>query len=338
MNRIPHRPLALDVLRSFEAVARRLSFSAAAEELNVTQPAISRQIKGLEEELGAPLFHRATRKVELTLAGQMLQRAVQPALSRIDASVRQIRMSRSRALVSLTTFSSFASLWLMPRLPDFERGHPDADIRIAATDRLVEQDDVELDLALRHCGRERVPADAVRLFGEVLTPVVGARLAEAIARGDAPALRRPADLTEHTLVEMDDGSAPSTPIGWPTWLGAHGLLQLQPRRWISVNYTHQQVQAALAGQGVALARLAMVHDALERGDLVEPFGPALRLWAEPCYWLIRLGEAASTPRAGLHADIRPEVRAFTDWVLAQAALTRAAIGDVPDAEQNANPD
>lgn len=330
MNRIPHRPLSLDVLRSFEAVARRLSFSAAAEELSITQPAISRQIKGLEDELGTPLFHRATRRVELTLAGQMLLRAVQPALSRIDTSVRQIRMSLGRALVSLTTFPSFASLWLMPRLPDFERSHPNADIRIAASDRLVEADDVELDLALRHCGRARVPPGAVRLFGEVLTPVVGARLAETITRGDAPPLRRPTDLAEHTLIEMDDGSSNASSIGWPTWLGAHGLAPLQPRRWISVNYTHQQVQAALAGQGVALARLAMVHDALARGDLVEPFGTALRLWAEPCYWLIQLGAAAGTPR--------PEVQAFTHWVLAQAALTRAAIGDMPDAERDASPD
>lgn len=335
MNRIPHRPLALDSLRSFEAAARRLSFSAAAEELHLTQPAISRQIKGLEDALGAQLFHRATRKVELTLAGQTLLRTVQPALARLDACVRQIRMTRSRALVSVATFPSFASLWLMPRLPDFERAHPDADLRIAASDRLVEVEDVELDVALRHCRADRVPAGAVRLFGEVLTPVVSAGLADAVARGHAPRLSCPADLTEHTLLEMDDGHSPSTLLSWPSWLAGCGLAQLTPRRWISVNYTHQQVQAALAGQGVALARLAMAHDALARGDLIEPFGTAGRRWAEPCYWLVPL---VPPLRSGVVAAPRPEVRAFTEWVLAQAALTRLAIGDVADPEVDAHVD
>lgn len=330
MNRLSQRPLALDSLRSFDAVARRLSFSAAAEELHLTQSAVSRQIKGLEEELGAPLFLRAARRVELTQAGQTLLRSVQPALARLDACVRQIRMTRSRALVSVTTFPSFATLWLMPRLPDFERAHPDADLRLAATDRLVEVDDVELDVALRHCRPERAPAGAVRLFGEVLTPVIGTRLADAVARGEAPPLRTLADLGEHTLLEMDDGNSPSTLLSWSRWLSSVGLAQLTPRRWITTNYTHQQMQAALAGQGVALARLAMVHDALAQGDLVEPFGMGGRRWAEPCYWLVPMGDEGQA--------LRPEVQAFTDWVLAQAALTRAAIGDEPDPEMNVHVD
>ena len=336
MNRINQRQLSLDYLRTFEAVARHLSFSAAAEEIHLTQPAISRQIKGLEDELGAQLFHRATRKVELTIAGQVLLRTVQPALARLDACVRQIRMSRSRALVSVTTFPSFASLWLMPRLPDFEQSHPGADLRIAASDRLVELDDVELDVALRHCHADRVPAEAIRLFGEVLTPVISASLADSIDRGHAARLTRPADLAEHTLLEMDDGHSLShLMLSWPSWLAGWGLENLVPRRWISVNYTHQQVQAALAGQGVALARLAMVHDALARGDLVEPFGAGGRRWAEPCYWLVPLVPPGG--RTGAAAQ-RPEVRAFSDWVLAQAALTRQAIGDVADPEAETLPD
>jgi LysR family glycine cleavage system transcriptional activator len=265
------------------------------------------------------------------MAGQALQRSVQPALARLDACVRQIRMSRRRALVSVTTFPSFASLWLMPRLPDFERAHPDADLRIAASDRLIEVDDVELDVALRYCGADRVPAGAVRLFGEVLTPVISAGLADAIDRGHAARLRHPADLTEHTLLEMEDGHSPSTALSWPGWLTGSGLAHLAPRRWISMNYTHQQVQAALAGQGVALARLAMVHDALDRGDLVEPFGVQGRRWVTACYWLVPMGGAAAGAQ-------RPEVRAFTDWVLAQAALTRVAIGDVPDPEAEVHVD
>lgn len=331
MSRIPHRPLPLDALRSFEAVARRLSFSAAAEEMHVTQPAISRQIKGLEDELGTALFHRATRKVDLTAAGLSLQRVVAPSLARLDACVRQIRLNQGRAAVSLTTFASFATLWLMPRLPLFEREHPDADIRIAASDRLVPAGDTEFDLALRHCRPEHAPAHAQRLFGEVLTPVMGTRLADAIQRGEAPPLRRPADLVAHTLLDMDDASPAAPQLGWPAWLSAQGLQQLSPRRWISLNYTHQQMQAALAGQGVALARLPMVHDALERGDLIEPFGPTLRLWSPWCFWVIPTWPTnEQTPR--------PEVQAFVQWIGAQAALTRAAIGDEAEPDSAAHCD
>lgn len=330
MNRTPHRALALDALRTFEAVARLLSFSAAADELHLTQPAVSRQIKSLEEELGASLFHRATRRVELTSAGQALLRVVAPSLARIDTAVRQIRMSRSREMVSVTTFPSMASLWLMPRLTDFERSHPGADIRIAATDRLVETDDFELDVALRHCRPEKAPAGSERLFPELLTPVIGAALHQAIARGEAPPLRSPADLAQHTLIEMDDGTPPSIALGWGAWLGAEQLGHLAPRRWITLNFTHQQVQAALAGHGVALARLALVHEMLARGDLVEPFGPTHRHQVPWLYWLVPLAGAGEPPR--------PEVRAFMAWVRAQAALTRVAIGDVPDAEADALPD
>lgn len=319
--RLSPRPLSLDFLRTFEAVAQRLSFSAAAETLCITQPAVSRQIKSLEEELGAALFQRGTRRVELTQAGRQLLRAVEPALAKLDGTVRQIRLSRSRAMVSVTTFASFASLWLMPRLADFERAHPGVDIRLSASDRLVDSDDEELDLALRGCRPERAPPDAIRLFGDVLTPVIGAGLAAAIARGDAPPLALPADLAGHTLLEMDDGSRIATDQAWARWLTPRGLEALQPRRRMSMNYTHQQVQAALAGQGVALARLALVADALARGDLVEPFGPAQRQWAEICYWLV--------PLAGSSGEPRPEVAAFTSWVLAEAAATRQAIGDGP---------
>ena len=330
MNRVPHRPLPLDSLRAFEAVARLLSFSGAADELHLTQSAVSRQIKGLEEELGAQLFQRATRRVDLTQAGQQLLRVVAPALSRLDACVRQIRMSRSRSMVSVTTFPSMASLWLMPRLPAFERAHPGTDIRIAATDRLVDTEDFELDLALRHCQAEKAPAGSERLFPELLTPVIGAALHQAIARGEAPPLQRPADLARHTLIEMDDGAPPSVALGWSAWLAAEQLGTLSPSRWITLNYTHQQVQAALAGQGVALARLPLVHDMLARGDLVEPFGPPHRHSVPWLYWLV--------PLAGAGAPQRPEVQALADWVRAQAALTRVAIGDIPDTEAEQLPD
>jgi len=314
------RPLVLDHLRSFEAVARRAGFGAAAEELHVTQSAVSRQIKSLEDELGAPLFVRGARRIELTQAGQTLLRAITPALARIDSAVRQIRAARGRAQVSLSTFPSFASLWLLPRLPTFERLQSAIDIRISAVDRLVELDDPDHDLLLRQCLPEDAPPGSKRLFGEVITPVIGTSHADAIARGAAPPLRKPADLAHCTLIEMEDDRPGSELLGWAHWLAENGLANLVPRRWISVNFTHQQVQTALAGQGVALARLPLVHDALERGELIEPFGRAGRLGSARAYWQIPLPGAR--PRA--------ELDSFMLWLEDAARETRAAIGESDD--------
>ena len=317
MNNATRRPLALTNLRAFEAVARRMSFSAAADELFLTQSAISRQIKSLEDELGAALFLRGTRHVELTQSGQLLLRAVEASLPHIDASVRQIRQVRGRKRVSVTTFASFGSLWLLPRIEAFQRTHPDIDIRVSAGDAIADLDDPELDLALRYCMPGQAPPGAHRLFGEVLTPVVSRSLAERIAAGDAPPLATPADLAGHTLAEEDDHLRSSTFLTWRRWLDRHGQPALQPKAWLYLNFTYQQVQAALAGHGVALARMALVFDALQRGELVEPFGAAGRIESPYLYWLV----PASAGQG------RSEVTQFCDWVLAQAALTRAAIGE-----------
>ena len=313
MNRLAHRALAVGPLRAFEAVARRSSFSAAAEELHLTQPAISRQIKGLEDELGAPLFNRGTRRVELTNAGTLLLRSVLPLLQRLDSTVRQIRSTRGRRHVSITTFASFASLWLLPRLASFEREHPDIDIRISASDVLADLDDPDVDLALRYCHPDGAPAGATRLFGEVVTPVVGRGLAEQAARGLAPPLAVPADLARHTLLEEDDHRASAEYLAWRHWLRLHGQPQLEPARWLQLNFTYQQVQAALSGQGVAMARLALVAESLARGELIEPFGPAYRIASPFAYWLIECNHG--------HAA-RGEVVSFARWLVAQAAQTR----------------
>lgn len=301
-----HRPLGVGPLRAFEAVARLLSFRGAGEELHLTQPAISRQIRGLEDELGAPLFVRGTRHVELTSAGAALLRAVAPLLDRLDATVRQIRVSQGRRQVSVSTFASFASMWLLPRLQDFQQRHPDIDIRISATDMLADSDDPELDCALRYCHPDSAPPGSTLLFGEVLTPVAG--------RGYAGP-RTPADLAQHTLLEEDDQRPSAEYLSWRHWLRLHAPPKLEPRGWIYLNYTYQQVQAALAGQGLALARVALVHESLARGELVEPFGAAGRTHSPFAYWLVRF--------AGRRE--RPELAAFEDWVVAQAAATREAL-------------
>jgi LysR family glycine cleavage system transcriptional activator len=308
MNNGRHRPLSIGPLRAFEAVARRLGFSAAAEELHLTQSAVSRQVRSLEDEVGAPLFLRGTRHVELTAAGAALLRTAAPLLHRLDTTVRQIRLARGRRHVSLATFASFASLWLLPRLPAFQQAHPDIDIRISADDQLVDLEDPDLDLALRHCRPEAAPPGAKRLFGETLTPVMARALVERTPR-------RAADLAAYTLLEEDSGTGDT--LSWRRWLTQAGQPQLEPARWIYMNFTYQQVQAALAGQGVALARLPLITESLEREELIEPFGAGGRLASPYTYWLLR----------GPAENARPEVEVFAQWVLAQAALTRAAIGD-----------
>lgn len=316
MNLRHRRPLSLVNLRAFEAVARRLSFVGAADELHVTQSAVSRQIKALEEELGSPLFSRGTRRVELTGEGVLLLRAVVPALERLDASVRQIRQLRGRKVVSVTTFASFATLWLIPRLEAYQRAHPDVDIRVSASDPRIDLEDSDMDLALRYLPDEHAPAGAQCLFVETLTPALVPWLARQIEQGAEPPLANAADLSRHTLIEEDDIRPTSQLLSWRQWLEQCGLPSLEPRRWLYFNFTSQQVQAAMAGQGVVLARRPLVAESLARGELLEPFGASGRLRVPAAYWLLESTRSAA----------RPEVREFVAWVLAQAAETRRQLG------------
>jgi LysR family transcriptional regulator, glycine cleavage system transcriptional activator len=338
MSLTPHhprtRPIGAGHLRTFEAVARQLNFRAAAEELSLTQSAVSRQIQALEDEVGAALFLRHTRAVELTSAGLQLLRASSLALERIDATVRQIRQSVGRRQVAVTTSVSFASMWLIPRLEAFQRLHPDIDIRIDASDTALDLSTADIDLALRYAVPEAVPSGAVRLFGEQLTPVASPWLLR-----ERP-VRAVQDLAQMTLIEAGDAhrNRHLEALSWQRWLDTHASptptnkrakapARLSPKRWLYFNFAHQIVQAALTGQGVALARVAMVAQSLASGDLVEPL-PQTRLDSPLVYWLLRAPRAIE----------RPEVAAFGDWLLAQAAETREAIGDVPDPDTLDHPD
>jgi LysR family glycine cleavage system transcriptional activator len=316
------RPISAGQLRAFDAVARHLNFRAAAEELSLTQSAVSRQIQALEDEVGASLFLRHTRAVELTSAGTLLLRASSAALERIDAAVRQIRQSNGRKSVAITTWASFASMWLIPRLEAFQREHPDIDIRIDASDVSVDLATADVDLALRYAVPQAIPASAIRLFGEQLTPVASPWLLK------EHRLKSVDDLTRLTLIEAGDAHR-TRHLEWLTWQRwleqqqsgstKSARTKLSPQRWLYFNYAHQIVQAALSGQGVALARLPLVAESLASGALVEPL-PQTRLDSPLVYWLM------VAPRSLQ----RPEVKAFCDWLLQQAALTREAIGDVPD--------
>lgn len=324
------RPIAAGHLRAFEAVARHLNFRAAAEEMSLTQSAVSRQIQALEDEVGAALFLRHTRAVELTSAGSQLLRAAASALERIDASVRQIRQSAGRKSVAITTWASFASMWLIPRLEIFQRDHPDIDIRIDATDNSVDLATSDVDLALRYAVPQGIPAGAQRLFGEQLTPVASPWLLK------AHPINSIEDLSQCALIEAGDAHRTRHLewLTWQRWLDTFGTqptptagkrtrasvpAKLTPQRWMYFNYANQIVQAALTGQGVALARLPLVAESLASGALVEPL-PHTRLDSPLVYWLM------VAPRSVQ----RPEVKAFCDWLLLQAAATREAIGEVPD--------
>ena len=303
------RPVAAGALRTFEAVARHLNFRAAAQELALTQPAVSRQIQSLEDEVGVRLFLRHTRAVELTSAGAQLLAAVTHALPRIDGAVRQIRQSAGRRTVGVTTFASFASMWLIPRLEQFQRGHPDIDIRIDATDTQVDLELSDVDLALRNASASVVPPGAIRLFGEQLTPVASPLLLK-----QARPVRGPPDLLQFALI--DDAHQTREWLTWRHWLDERGFPALQPKRWLYFTYSYQMVQAPLTGQGVVLARLPLVAESLASGDLVEVL-PGQRVATPLAYWLI----------VGARSGRRPEIESFCTWVLEQAAATRRAIGE-----------
>ena len=314
------RPVAVGHWRAFLAVARHLNFRAAADELALTQSAVSRQIQALEDEVGVPLFLRHTRAVELTSAGAQLQRSVLPALERVDAAVRLVRQTAGRKSVAITTWASFASTWLIPRLEAFQRDHPDIDIRIDASDTSVDLDTSDVDLALRYSLPGTRLEGAERLFGEQLAVVASPWLLKS-----GQPLRTPADVARFTLIEASDAhrSQHLEWLSWRRWFGARDLAKLQPERWLYFNYAHQIVQAALAGQGLALARMPLIADALAAGDLVEVL-PGHRIDSPLAYWLM----------VGPRSSQRPEIKAFCAWLQVQAEATRAAIGDVPDPDLN----
>ena len=312
-NHLRTRPISVGQLRAFEAVARQLNFRAAAEELSLTQSAVSRQIQALESEVGVGLFLRHTRAVELTGAGAQLLQAVLPALERMDSAVRLIRRSAGRKSVAISTWASFGSMWLIPRLEAFQSEYPDIDIRIDATDVPIDLDTTDIDLVLRYTKPANVPSNAVRLFGEQLTAVASPWLLKS-----GHALQHGEDLAHFALIEASDTHRTQHLewLSWRRWLDAHGFKKLEPKRWLYFNYAHQIAQAALTGQGVAMTRMPLVADSLASGDLVEVL-PGMRLDSPLAYWLI----------VGPRSAARPEIKAFCAWLTAQAALTRKAIGE-----------
>lgn len=305
MNRSPagrrRRPIGLAALRGFEAAARHLSFTLAAGELHLTQSSVSRQIAALEHQLGRALFVRRTRALELTAAGRQLQQAVQQALATIDRSVDEIRGTTGARRITLTTYASFASLWLVPRLGAFQREHPDIEIRLDASDRVVDLRAEDIDLAVRWVPLDRLPEGALPLIDDIAAPALSPRLL-AGAR-----LRGPADLVRWPLLELDLRVPGTNRLNWPAWFAFARAGDVAPAAGRLVfSFSDQAVQAAVRGQGVALVRSPFLQDAVAQGDLVMPF-PALRMPVGYRHVLLVNPAAAR----------REPVQVFVDWLVEQ---------------------
>jgi len=293
---------ALDLLVGFEAAARHLSFTKAGEELFLTQSAVSRQIKELEDQLGAALFHRRHRALALTEAGQQFYAAAAQVLTTMRAATERLRSQAGRRRpLSVTTTASFAALWLIPRLAGFTRDHPGVDVRITAETRVQDLERDGLDLALRHGPASLAGPNAVRLFGEKVFPVCSPKLLKKTP------LEKPADLRHHVLLQYDDPDGRHPWLHWKTWLEVERLSDLKPAGTLTFSGYEQIIPAALAGHGVALGRSPLVKDLLASRDLVAPF----KSQADPAraYFAIVSKTAAS----------RPEVGAFVEWLKSEAA-------------------
>jgi LysR family glycine cleavage system transcriptional activator len=283
-------------LKSFEAAARHLSFTRAAEELHVTQTAISHQIKALEDRLGVQLFRRLPRGLLLTEEAQRYLPAVRDAFDLIAAATDRLVTVSASGTLTVSVLPSFASKWLVPRLGRFRVACPDIDLRISTSSHLVDFSREDVDVGIR-MGRGVYPGLRVDwLFGESLVPVCSPEL----LAGPQP-LRRPDDLRHHALLHEDDYA------GWELWLELAGVESIPVQRGPIFTDGAMVVQAAADGQGVALARRQLAAGDLAAGRLVQPFDVSIP--QDLAYYLV-------CPEAGAE---RPKVRRFRDWLLGEAA-------------------
>ena len=293
------RQLRLDLLHTFEAAARHLSFSRAGEELFLSQSAVSRQVQQLEDSIGAVLFERRHRALALTEPGRIMRRAVEDSLERLRDAAARVRSTVGREHVTLTCTPGFASFWLIPRLTRFTNSHPDVDVRISATLDLVDLERGGVDLAVRFV--PSVEGRGPLLFEEEVQPMC----APALLRDPARPLRTPADLDRHTLLTVELQDAPLT-VDWEPWLRLMGLPGLHMSHTVRFTQYAEAVAAAVAGQGVVIGRLPLLADLLRQKKLVAPFrSPAA---SRRGYFVILAPHAAHNPSA----------RAFADWLQAEA--------------------
>lgn len=298
MRRLP----PMSTLRSFEAAARLLSFSKAAEELLVTHGAVSRAIATLEEALQVKLFERGVRTVRLTQAGSNYFVIVREVLDRLSASTIILMDQQSSGVLNISTIDSFAAKWLVPRLFRFSEDNRDIDIRLSTSERLANFTADGIDLCIRY-GRGNYPGlTSELLLKEELTPVCSPAL---LQRG--PPLTQLSDLRHHTLIHDE------FPIDWVIWLRSAGITDIDARRGLRFQSSVHAVQAAVQGGGIVLGRSALIGDELNSGKLVRPFKVSLP--TDLAYYIVYPPEHLR----------RQKVKAFRDWLLGEAV--RSESGD-----------
>ena len=304
----------LNALRAFEAAARLSSFSRAAAELHVTPAAVSHQVKGLEDLLGAKLFRRRASGLELTYAGRICQPKLHEGFQRLAEAVEQIRATGAPGMLTIDAAPTFAGKWLAPRLHRFFATHRELDVRINARTRLIDvppdgtrvdeaQPGVpseEADLSIRFGGGDYPEMRVDKLLAVSVTPMCGARRPQ----GEKP-LREPRDLRDHVLIHDNVPSDDGLPL-WQVWLATAGVDGVDVSRGLRFNHASLALDAAADGLGIALGMPQIAAFDLAAGRLVAPF--ALRLPLASAYYLVSPRERSD----------RREVAAFRHWILQEA--------------------
>ena len=292
---MPRRLPPLNALKAFEAAARSESFTRAAEELNVTQGAVSQQVKTLEATRGLRLFNRERQRLTLTATGRDYLGVIRDALDRIAAGTERLAQRQRSGVLTISTPPDFAAKWLVYRLGRFAESHPEIDLRISAAAHHVDFAGEDVDVAVRHGDGNWNHLDAVRLCTERLFPVCSPKLMSGRNR-----ITTAADLSKFPLLRLDDGKT------WTKWFEAAGVADPVAHGPI-LDRASMLIDAAIDGQGIALARTALAAWDIINGRLVQPIKVSLRL--SNTYWVVCPKATAKTPK----------IVTFRNWLLAEAA-------------------
>jgi LysR family glycine cleavage system transcriptional activator len=293
----------LKALQSFEATARHLSFTAAAEELHVTPAAVGHQVRALEEYLGQKLLKRSTRQVEMTEQARWVLPVITQGLDLLAEAGERLTAVKSSPLVNLSVNPGFAARWLVQHLDGFHQQSPEWEVRLSATNKMADLSERQYDMGIRY-GDGNYPGYKVHRLGlEEVSPVCAPTLMEG-----EKGIREPNDLRWHTLLHED--WALSNEQVWPSWrmwLRATGADLVDPIPGPHLSSAELAIQAAIAAQGVALSSTALIADDLKAGRLVRPFGEEFKTRVDTGYFLVYLEEAENEPK----------IVAFRDWLLAE---------------------
>lgn len=283
---MPQHPLDIGWLRLFEAAGRLGSLTRAARELGLTQPAVTYQIKRVEEQLGVALFQRSQGGSRLTDAGEILFQAVQSSVENIDKAAQDTRRTSKVPAVRIFTDFGFAAFWLMPRVTDFRRLHPEAEVHIVASQGLDDALDRDTDAAMLFGAKEDFPDTARLLIPESVVPVCTPGFLARFGPFDDPG-----QFADAPLLHLET-SGKARWLTWPTWLAAHGVTRAPAQGDLGLNTYGFVIQAALAEQGVALGWRGLVDPHLDQGSLVA-IGPEISR-PDRGYWLLPSPSASRT--------------------------------------------